>query len=582
NADYPYTLQDSAQAAYNAGAWNLDSIRLPSGGSIKVDYESDDYAFVQNRRSTLMCNIAGFGVDSSGNYSTHLYDASSDHLYVYVKIPYTPSSRQDLYQRYLTGLDTMYFRLFLQMPSDAFGSGSEYVPCYANPDKAASHWYGLLNNNTIWIKLMGVNTTVNTSGNLNPLAQTAINFLRLNLPDKAYPGSEMPDDLTVSDAVKIVASLGTNVTELLNGFSGTARNNNWVNQAAVSRSFVRLNNPTLKKYGGGLRVKRILIHDNWKAMTGQKETVYGQTYDYTTTRIINGIPNIISSGVASWEPAIGGEENPFHMPIEYVDRASLLAPSATLYSEQPLGEAFFPGPSVGYSKVRVRSIHLANTRSANGYTETTFFTNYDFPTTWDYTMLDGNSKKRYKPLLNNFLRINSLNYLNLSQGFKVELNDMNGRVHTEATYSETDTIHPISYTENFYKLDDPSAEFKHLNNTVTTIDPQDNIDTANTIGKDAELMIDMRDQTSTSLGGNINVNEDMFLAGIWPVIIPALLNLYQKETNQFRSVAISKVIQHYGILDSVVHVDKGSRIASNNLLYDSETGDPILIRTRNA
>jgi hypothetical protein len=44
---------------------------------------------------------------------------------------------------------------------------------------------------------------------------------------------------------------------------------------------------------------------------------------------------------------------------------------------------------------------------------------------------------------------------------------------------------------------------------------------------------------------------------------------------------MTKVIQRYGILDSVVHIDKGSRVCSRNLLYDAETGDPLLVKTLN-
>jgi len=431
------------------------------------------------------------------------------------------------------------------------------------------------------VKVKGVNKTGDQDGNYSPLAQTAINFLRLNLPSKAYPGSEVRDDLNFSDAIKIVASLGGNIAGLINGFTGTAHNNGWVNAVDLRRSVLRLNCPILRKYGGGLRVKSILNYDNWKAMAQKREAVYGNQYDYTMTQVINGQPTVVSSGVAAWEPAIGGDENPFHLPIDFVDKVSILAPAATLYTEEPLGEAFFPGPSVGYSKVRVRSIHTDKTRSANGYTETNFFTSYDFPTTWDWSMLDNDTKKRYKPILNNFLRINAMNYLTLSQGFKVELNDMNGRIRSQASYSETDAAHPVNYVEYFYKVDNASVQTKHLSNIVTTIDAYGNIDTTATIGKDIELMTDMRDQTTTAIGGNVNINGDMFIAGIWPVILPSLLNLYQKETNQFRSVAITKVIQRYGIVDSVVHIDRGSKTTTHNLLYDAETGDPLLVRSQN-
>jgi hypothetical protein len=584
NAEYPYALQDSSAAAYNAGAWMLDSIQLPSGGDIKVNYESDDYAYVQNRRATRMCNLLGLGGDSSGSYTSHLYNlGGADNLYAYVQVPYGVSTKADVRSRYLNGIQKLYFRLYVPMPAtDDFGRGSEYIPCYA--DTAAGSWYGPTKDpNIIWIKLNGVNKSADGNGTLSPLAQTAINFLRLNLPSKAYPGSQVSDNITLLDGIAIILSMVGNIVDLLNGFSNTARLLNWVNQIDPVRSFVRLDCPTLKKYGGGLRVKSILIYDRWDGMTAKKEkqTVYGQTYDYTTSALVNGDSVRISSGVASWEPNVGGEENPFHLPIEYVEKASIIGPAAAAYTEEPLGESFYPGAAIGYSKVRVRSIHTTGTRSANGYSETQFYTSYDFPTSWDWSVLDNSTKKRYKPLLNNFLRVNSMNYLTLAQGFKVELNDMNGKMRSEATYAETDSLNPISYTENFYRVDNQNVQSKHLNNTVMTIDPLGNIDPASVIGRDAELMGDMREQTSSAIGGNLNVNVDLFTVGLWPMIVPSLLNLFQHETTRFRSAAMTKIINRYGILDSIVHMDKGSLVSSKNLLYDAETGEPILVRTQN-
>ena len=587
NAEYPYALQDSALAAYNAAAWALDSIRLPSGGRIKVNYESDDYAYVQNRRAAQMFKIAGFGYNTSG-FNSKLYNTvyeqvannvGGDQMYVFIKVPYTVNTKQELFERYLAGLTKLYFRLYLEMPGDNFGNGSEYVPCFAEP--APGNWYGIKGHDTIWIKVKGVNKTGDGDGGYSPLVQTALNYLRLNLSSKAYPGSEGSDELNLKDAIRAMISQLTNITDLITGFDGRARTAGWARYADLNRSFVRLNCPILKKYGGGLRVKSVLIYDNWNAMTGKKEAVYGQTYDYTTRQTINGVSSVISSGVASWEPNVGAEENPFHLPIEYVDRVSILAPAATLYSEEPLGETFYPSASIGYSNVRVRSIHSDKTRSANGYAETSFFTTYDFPTTWDWSMMDNNTKKRYKPFLSNFLRINAKNYLSISQGFKVELNDMNGKMRREATYAETDAQNPVTYTENFYHVDDLNAQVKHLNNTVAAIDPNGNINTAATIGKDVELMSDMREEVSTTIGGNVNIDVDLFTVGAIPVALPAVLGLYQHEVNQFRSAAITKIIQRYGIVDSVVHMDKGSKITSRNVLFDGETGDPLLVRTQN-
>ena len=316
-----------------------------------------------------MCKIAGLGRDTLGHYDNHLYGGLGDNLFVYVKVPFAVSNNADLLARYLEGINKFYFRINVRMPTDDFGSGYEYVPTYAEPDVNTAHWYGVYSSNLIWIKLKGVNSAGDGDGSLSPLAQTTINFLRLNLPSKAYPGSELNEDLNIQDVVKAIVAIGGNLFEMLNGFSNTARAYGWCNNIDTSRSFVRLDCPSMKKIGGGLRVKSVLIYDNWKNMTGgangKKETVYGQTYSYTTSRLVNGVPTTISSGVATWEPAVGGEENPFHLPIEYVNKIAPLAPAAAQYTEEPLGETFFPGPSIGYSKVRVRTIHAAKTRSAN-------------------------------------------------------------------------------------------------------------------------------------------------------------------------------------------------------------------------
>ncbi|WP_205511896.1 PA14 domain-containing protein [Longitalea arenae] len=588
NADYPYAIQDSALAAYNAAAWMLDSIKLPSGGRIKVKYESDDYAYVQNRRSTQMLQLAGFGQTSSGSYNDRLYTvdgdlSTHDHLFAYVRIPVPVSTKAELFARYLEGMSKLYFRLYVQMPdNDGYGSGSEYVPCYAEPDVAAANWYGFTNDpNVIWIKMAGVNNDGDGGGSLSPLAQAAINYLRLNLPSKAYYRSEPGDDLNPMDAVRVLVPSLPDLSNMLLGYTKSARFRNQAAHTVPARSYVRLNCATGKKLGGGLRVKTILIYDHWNAMTQKKETVLGQNYDYTTTQTIHGKETRVSSGVAAWEPVIGAEENPFHLPIEYQDRVSIMAPTAAQYSEEPLGEAFFPGASVGYSKVRVRSIHTDKTRSANGYAETRFYTTYDFPTTWDWSVLDNDTKKRYKPLLRNFLRIDAKSFLSIAQGFKVELNDMNGKLRSEASYAENDAKNPVSHAEYFYHVENGDVTFKQLKNLVTTIDPYGNVDTAATIGKDVELMADMRDQTSVSIGANVNVNSDFFTVGSFPALIPSLIPLFQKETNQFRSAAMTKVIRRYGIIDSVVVIDKGSRISTKNILYDAETGDPLLTRTQN-
>lgn len=583
NAEYPYALQDSTTAAVNAAAWSLDSINLPSGGAIKVAFESDDYAYVQNRRAMDLFKLAGLGKDTLLSHSSAtLYDKTGDNLYIFVKVPRAVSSKADLLQTYLAGVTKLYFKLFVRMPADQYGSGSEYVSCYADLDQGNS--YGITNSNTIWVRIKGISLAGDADGSYSPLAKGAIQFLRLNLPSKAYPGSEPGDNIDLSAAIQMVFGMADNLKNAFSSFDATARGNTWCTTVDLNRTFIRLEDPYYKKYGGGHRVKMITIYDKWdKMVAGQRAAVYGQEYTYTTTQEINGVTTTISSGVASYEPGIGGEENPFRQPIEYVEKIAPLGPVTLGYSEEPLGESIFPSAGIGYSKVRVRTINYKNRKSANGYEETTFYTAYDFPTYTDRSLLDDDTKKRYKPGLANFLRINAFHYLTLSQGFKVELNDMHGKLRSQAYYPETDPNNYTSYTENFYKVENSQADAKRLSNKVIVIHPNGCIDTTAYIGKDVELMADMREQLSITNGNDYSVNADMFLITSIPplMVIPSFIPLPQREENQFRSVALLKVIQRYGILDSVIHIDKGSKVSTKDMLYDSETGDVVLTRTQN-
>jgi SOS-response transcriptional repressor LexA len=115
-----------------------------------------------------------------------------------------------------------------------------------------------------------------------------------------------------------------------------------------------------------------------------------------------------------------------------------------------------------------------------------------------------------------------------------------------------------------------------------TIDPNGVIDSSATIGKDVELMMDMREQHSVTNAYNLNINPALFSFSLPPFwLIPTFLSLHHREETLYHSVAATKVITRHGILDSVLSVDKGSQVTARNLLYDAETGDVVLSSTKN-
>jgi hypothetical protein len=582
NSEFPYALQDSIKASNNAGAWTLQAIRLPSGGKIQVDYESDDYGYVQNRRSTQMFRIAGFSDKAStpwGNINNKLYNNGlADQSYMYIDLPVSVSNKKELYEKYLQGLsDKLYFRVAVEMPSDSYGSGHEFVSGYCEWED-----YNLVEagtTNKAWIKLKKVKL-------MSPVTKAAFQFLRLNLPSKAYPGSDVKNDAAPKAVIKVLGSFASTIFQLLTSFEGSSKLRGWCKNIDLSKSIVRLANPVYKKNGGGLRVKRVLIYDNWNAMSGQKESFYGQEYSYTTTEEINGKKMLISSGVATYEPTVGNDENPFHIAMEYAEQTSLISPSIGRYIDNPVGETFYPSPSVGYSKVRVASIKRKNVKSATGYEETEFYTAKEFPVISDFTPFDRDSKRQFRSPLRFILRIDLRQYLTLSQGFRVQLNDMHGKMKSKVVFGENDTSNALSYVKNFYRVENQNATVKKLSNIVSAVDSVNGgINPNAEIGKDVELMVDMRQQISDTWGGNANFNVDMFIipAGIFPIFVtkPSFFLAPNHELKQFRSVTVMKIVSRYGILDSVVQIDKGSKVSVKNLLYDAETGDVVLSRTQN-
>ena len=72
NTLFPFTEQSNATNEY-AKAWSLSEINLPSGGVIKVDYESDDYAYVQDKKAMEMFVVNGFGINANYFGGNRLY-----------------------------------------------------------------------------------------------------------------------------------------------------------------------------------------------------------------------------------------------------------------------------------------------------------------------------------------------------------------------------------------------------------------------------------------------------------------------------------------------------------------------------
>jgi hypothetical protein len=590
NNDYPYafqphSIQNTDTSNAYAAAWNLEKILLPGGAVVKVDYEADDYAYVQDKRASQMTRIAGFGLTKNSTPVNRLYTTNflqlttpglMDHRFVFFHTPQASLTKQQIAEKYLQDFKQLLLKLWVKMPKGNIGADPafEAVTVYG-----AIKDYGPTSNpNIFYVEL----SPARNGG--SPIMETVLQFLKQYLPSRAYPGYEVNGDGALLQLVRSVFGLMNSFTQGVQGFEKDLKVNGKCKEADLGMSFARLHNPYFKKIGGGHRVKKVTISDSWDRMTQQYESVYGQEYNYTTTEIIDNQKTVISSGVASYEPGVGNEENPFREVLKYSE-TQFLGPTDHSNVELPFAETFFPSPMVGYSKVGVRSIHNKTNKkikSGTGLQQTEFYTTRDFPVISEFTDMDPESRHHHKPgLIEQVFNFKKKDYLTLTQGFRIVLNDMNGKIKSQTSYAENDSINPVNYTENHYRVIPRGNNKFRLDNTIPVISGADGKITNKLIGKDIEVMNDFREHFSYTYAANIPLNAEFFTVANFPVLIPTIFRMAFRDESMFRSATTLKVVNEYGILDSVVNIDKGSMLSTKNLVYDAETGDVLVSRTNN-
>ncbi|PCJ65164.1 MAG: hypothetical protein COA58_09885 [Bacteroidetes bacterium] len=587
NSEYPYCEQDKTLADEYASAWTLTSIKLPSGGDINVEIEADDYAYVQDKTAMEMFQIVDVdntsalledGITNDSLMNTSGIDDVHQYLKVKLKDPLNLSTTNDEFKEmYTNGIEELYFKCLV----DISGSNHyEYVSGYGTIEDA-----GLLNTGAndfeyAWLKLEKVNKNgLGISQDVHPISKAAWNF-GLNQMPKVVMGKNAPEDGGLDDFLRIVAdaSFVKGLIQALKGPMDVIKSNGGGLKISLTKSMVRLKSPDQKKVGGGLRVKRILVSDAWSTMSDPSTNstqIVGTEYNYT--KMERG--KEISSGVAAWEPSIGGDENPFKLPIyNKTKKERLVAIKSRDYLEGPIGESFYPGASVGYSQVTVKSLgHLDITKHATGKIVHTFYTAREFPVRATPTTIKPIKSKTPAPF--DFITPYSRDYMTVSQGYSIEINDMHGKPRSTLVYQEGNN-EPISGSLSKYKSEEINDVSSKLVNTCTIIRPDGSIDNRE-IGVEFDFVMDFREQRTKGISFGINPNLTSFLAAFFPAIVPTVLPSFNMDDTKFRSAVTTKVIYRYGIVEETQVFDLGSKISTNNLAYDSETGLVLLTQTQN-
>lgn len=615
NTEFPFVDQNKAkvvtdptknQADINTASWNLKSVKLPSGGEITIDTESDDYKHVQDKKAMQMYKVVGVGhnVVPDGNDIKNkniLYNGGSHKRFLYVKlsddnliIGSDGLTKQRFFDKYLSeNLNKpIQFKFMLNMSDNA--QQYEYVSGYfkiGNADEIDVKYSSELGGTIASIPVEFL-AKDKQSGKANPIAKAGWGFGRTFL-NRLTCG--INDDPAASDFASIIKNLRGSLSiikEIFDGPDGYLQNKGRARIFKPEKSWIRLENSDGHKLGGGLRVKSIKLSDNWTQMlegTGTKlnDMEYGQTYSYDNK-------DGSSSGVATFEPNMCAE-NPFVEPFynakgNYAE--TVAAPMESNYVEKPFGANFFPAAKVTYGRVTVKNLDKRDNagtiivkKHATGSVVTNHYTSHDFPTKVLYTdlkMINGiTPTKIVKDMLKNIIKggnIDVRNLLTMTQGFSIETNDMNGKVKLQEIYNEANE--KISSVEYKYNIDLEG----NLDNNITTIDEKGNV-SKRIIGVDYDLINDFNRSfaKTETFGFKANVASFLIPVGIFPIpiFIPTVFPESSTNINELRTAVTTKHVHKTAILIEKIATDLGATVSTKNLGWDASSGEVLLTETVN-
>ncbi|RFN58804.1 hypothetical protein DZ858_01610 [Marixanthomonas ophiurae] len=584
----PYTYQEEnyAKRDNEASAWLLNEITLPSKGGIKVEYEKDDYAYVQDKKATSYIELLGTGDKVYTNSNSIRTQVKTDDVYLYFKSPFPLNNDKKNVLKQIEGIEFVRFRVFMELKypdrlSDVVKDlnkdmAKDYVEGYAEVEKDLSNdlndlsTVGYIEDTNIgYFKIKSLKPKNSSTYFLNPIRLAAFQYIRKSRPDLGVQYDGIENAIPTVFFTKNILSMLDEASTMITGYYKKAQIKGWASQMNLDKpSYVRLISPE-RKYGGGARVKRIKLKSD---ETNARE--FGQTYDYT-------LSDGRSSGVAEWEPILGIEETPFTLPIWYNANNNghkIIFSNEQSFSEEPLGAGLYPSASVGYSRVTVRNLENDNvTMAQSGINISEFYTAKDFPTK---AKRSGALFAPYwAPVPIPFIGQQNTRYNGYSMGYSFTLNNsIYGRPKSVATYPYTidqPTGEPIQ--KSVYKYKTLANDNKSLDNKVMTLLKEGNKKEVY-MGKEIDFYIDEIEANTYSigLGGQVNISYQpptLVLPSFFPKI-----NTGRKGT---RYLTTNKIIYNTPILDSIIQYKDGAKVSTKNLVFDHETGEPIITSVTN-
>ncbi len=634
NNDLPYTDQNLSKETRDeySEAWNLKEIYLPSGAKMKITYEAKDYAYVQDLQAMQMTKIYSMADTTHKNwiYSDAAYgwkcdDPNERKIFFQLQVP-IPTSTSSLSQKaealkYVDDRKQLALKLLVYMQNRSEERCKEWVTGYVDiEDWGIDQNSSDGSNFTRGYLILKKPKVGKNEKDYHPFTLAALQKLKYDISKYAYNDIDNVTELSDDGAEQLgnaLARMFGSFKELFSNYykdkvGAGPSSKQWAARLDLDKSTIRLKNITGHKFGGGNRVAKIELVDNWNLSTGETNSSYGQVYDYSAS-------DGKSSGVATYEPTIGGEEIPQRCYKPYYQKMSVNTFQNT-YFEYPVNESYYPGPSIGYGRVSVSSLNtdkvIKNSGdygfSTTGYTINEFYTAKDYPIITRETVLNPNlddknpaGDKNSTSMMYSSIPIPlpgfgslSFNDFAASQGYSIELNDMHGKQKAVYNYGVDKEGH---LTKSFLS----SVEYKYYEETVDVIDPITNktqtkkilknnlpvlvsdidpsdktralIDANRNIGIDYEFFTDMRESNSSNIGGGLSFNVEL----AYPIPFPFPWPNINYSESHTKVASTNKIIHRVGILKETIATDGQSKVSTNNICFDAMTGRPLLTTVTN-
>ncbi len=576
-------VNQSPASDFDPAAWNLKEIWHPSGANTRIQYEQNSYRYVQDKEAQILLpiRVTAPGIIPTPGMDMIINELELSKLGISVSSPIILDQYKNKLVNLLKNKKIYYHFLYnLNEGEPALHDiTSEYIDGFAQvadvltyvgsselkitfpesiPLSKCIDFYR--NNRNKYICFTGSNDISNIAS-----------FRYMN---EAYVKAQVPTLFLPYTVIERALEM-TTLCQRLN----------------PELSYIRLPIPDeYAKKGGGVRVKRLLMSDNFDKKTeGGATKFYGKEYLY-----IDRAERC--SGVATSEPMNSKHDNSL---IEFLDcfqpgtyesgrgqQLINIEVNTNNYDEYvgPLGQAVLPSPFVGYSNVFIKDIDItgSNSPSNGGIVEKSFYTCKEYPNKVQFTSLSDNTLTIEQPVNLELFKPNySLAKYYMTQGYTFLMNNMHGQPKSVSTYKGVINDTKPYDIASLINMPTQVVNYNYFapNEKIPIYNYQRLMMDYDYLGTEVEILNESK-VSKTNLSES-STDVDLEFPLTWlpiPTWAGGGLKRNKSESALYTNVT-TKLVSYPAILKSVETKQDGILNIVENIAFDRNSGNPVIVKS---